>query len=78
MDKVFVVVHEFWKHPLIKDKSNNPEFINSVVSAVFKDGKIAKERGEEAAKVFEGLIKPADEMPYLQEIKTKVFEMFLI
>ena len=72
--KIYVVIHEgyrrkwlFWKHRFWY-----------VVSGAFENKERALIQGKNAAKVFEGIVKPIDEEPYYLHIKTTVMECLFV
>ena len=80
MKKVYIVIDEFWKRNIIdkatmkpiEGKDQKDEFMFYQIGGVFETD--PKEKAEAAAKRFEGIIKPCDDVPYFLIIKVVIRE----
>ena len=83
MSEVFVVIYEFYRRDLIDRKTMKPiepkdqkdVFTNYCIGGAFETD--PTEKAEKAARVFEGIITPCDNLPYLQTIKVVVQKQFI-
>ena len=73
-NEIYIVVHEGYKRKGLFGKHS----FWYTVSGAFENKERALSQGKNAAKVFEGIVKPIDDKPYYLHIKTTVMKCYLV